>query len=119
MQYEPFITMKLIPLFSPGDYSPIIIFWHYFKEKSVTNSPLKPDSPEYFFHHFFTVNYHTGEIEPSAHADENAQYRANITLKLYGLNAPKRKTMRLREWRFYSNESNPHIDDFNYRYFLE
>jgi len=80
---------------------------------------LKPDALEYIFHDYFTVNYHTGEIEPSHHADATAQHRAKITLSMYGLNVPKRKTMRLREWRFYSNESNPHIDDFNYRFFLE
>ena len=79
---------------------------------------LKPDALDYIFHHYFTVNYHTGDIEPSPHVDENAQHRAKTTLELYGLNAPKRKTMRLREWRFYSNDSNPEIDDFYYRFFL-
>jgi len=90
-----------------------------FKLERFDEALLKPDTLEYVFHHYFTVNYHTGEIEPSPRADAIAQHRVLITLKLYGLNVPKRKTMRLREWRFYSNEQTPNIDDYNYRYFLE
>ncbi len=90
-----------------------------FKLDQFDEAILKPDALDYIFHHYFTVNYHTGDIEPSPHVNENAQHRAKITLEIYGLNASKRKTMRLREWRNYTNEPNPHIDDFNYRYFLE
>ena len=89
------------------------------KREQYDEALLKPDALDYIFHHYFTVNYHTGEIEPSPHADATAQHRAKITLGLYGLNAPERKTMRLREWQFYSYDPNQHIDDFNYRYFLE
>ncbi len=80
---------------------------------------LKPDGQDYIFQQYFIVNYHTGEIEPSPQADQAEQQRAKITLEIYGLNLANRKTMRLREWRFYTNEANPIIDDYHYRYFLE
>lgn len=80
---------------------------------------LKPDLPDYFFHHYFIVNYRTGEIEPAENADESAKQRAQTTIELYGLKLEKRNIMRLRELQHYMRDPNPQIDDYNYRYFLD
>ena len=80
---------------------------------------LKADTEDYAFNNYFTVNYHTGEIEVSSRSDPNAQAKARITLELYGLNTKDRMKARIREMECFSRAETPYIDDYNYRYFLE
>lgn len=80
---------------------------------------LKPDAADYRFPAYFTVNYRTGEIEVSPQADADAQTRARVTIKLYGLNRPELNKARRRELECFERSKERHIDDFNYRYFLE
>lgn len=82
---------------------------------------LIPDDVNYQFNNYFIANYHTGEIEPSGFASEDAQQRARVTIEHYGLNLPERKTSRKRERRrYYQRDTETDIkDDFSYRYFLD
>lgn len=89
------------------------------KQERFDEALLKPDAEDYAFHEYFTVNYHTGDIEASPRANPAAQERAKITIDLYGLNMPERKKARIRELECFAVLQEPCIDDFNYRYFLE
>lgn len=80
---------------------------------------LKPDDPHYAFTDHFIVNYQTGEIEPSPHADEPARLRAEISIRLYALNLPERTIARRREWQHYCRDPDACLNDYNYRFFLE
>lgn len=79
---------------------------------------LKPDDPEFAFTRYFVANYKTGEIKPSPHADQQAQYRAKITIRIYGLDLPERNKARKREWEQFYRDPKPFLDDYNYRFFL-
>lgn len=80
---------------------------------------LKPDTEDYAFNNYFTVNYHTGKIELSSRSDLDAQAKARITLELYGLNTKERMIARTREMECFSRAEVPCVDDYNYRFFLE
>ena len=80
---------------------------------------LKPDTEDYAFNKYFTVNYHTGAIEISQSAELAAQAKARITSDLYGLNTTERRKARIREWERFSRAKAPCIDDYSYRFFLE
>jgi len=79
---------------------------------------LRPDHSDFVFERYFVANYKTGEIKPSPHADEQAQFRAEITIRLYGLDLPARNKARQREWERYCRDPEPCIDDYNYRFLL-
>ncbi len=80
---------------------------------------LKPDDDDFAFMRYFVVNFKTGEIEPSPHADEQLQDRAKITIRMYGLNLPARNSARRREWERFCRDPAPFLDDYNYRFFLD
>lgn len=85
---------------------------------------LKPDEPEYTFDNYFMVSIVTGAIEPLPQLDESARWRAEVTIRLYGLNLPDRKKARIRELERYRRDLNncnfqADLDDYNFRFFLE
>lgn len=80
---------------------------------------LKPDAEEYRFEDYFIRNYKSGTLEPLPNASQAARQRAEITLVLYGLNLPERNRERIREWEHFLRDPHPHLDDYNYRFFLE
>jgi len=80
---------------------------------------LKPDAPDYRFQAYFIANYKTGALEPAPYAAEEERQRAEISIRLYGLNLPARTTARRREWERYCRDPEAYVDDYNYRFFLE
>lgn len=80
---------------------------------------LKPDDADYAFSSYFVVNYKTGEVEPSPHADDTARHRAETSIRLYWLNLPYRTVARCREWEHYCRDPEGCLDDYYYRFFLE
>lgn len=80
---------------------------------------LKPDETDYYFENFFVSNYKTGEIEPLPCATVQDRNRAEVTIRLYGLNLGSRAVARLRELAHYARDPEKNIDDYNYRFFLE
>ena len=88
------------------------------KREQFDDDLLKPDDADFDFTRYFMVNFKTGEIEPSPHADEQAQDRAKITIQIYALNLPERNTARKREWESFDRDPEPFLNDYNYRFFL-
>jgi len=89
------------------------------KREQFDDGLLKPDAADFAFMRYFVVNFKTGEIEPSPHADEQLQYQAKITIRIYGLNLPARNNARRREWERFCRDPEPFLDDYNYRFFLD
>jgi len=89
------------------------------KREQFDDGLLTPDDADYAFTRYFVVNYKTGEIEPSPHAEGQLQDRAQITIGIYGLNLPARKSARIREWEHFCRDPQPKLDDYNYRFFLD
>ncbi len=87
---------------------------------------LKPDRSDYSFNKYFIVNYSTGEIEARPYTDEKdreKRERAEITIRLYGLNDDGRPVSRLRNRKRYkkltAGKNDEEINDFPYRFFLQ
>lgn len=57
---------------------------------------LKPDEPDYCFERFFIFNFSTGEIEPCPDGSLEEQNRAEVTIRILGLNVPPRNQARKR-----------------------
>lgn len=89
------------------------------KREQFDDGLLKPDETDYAFMRYFVVNFKTGEIEPSPHADEPLQNRAKVTIQIYGLNLPARSSARIREWEHFCRDPEAKLDDYNYRFFLD
>lgn len=89
------------------------------KREQFEHGLLKPDEADYVFAHYFVVNYKTGAIEPSPHAELSMQERAEITQRIYGLNLPIRNKARIREWERFCRDPAPLLDDYNYLFFME
>ena len=89
------------------------------KREQFEEGLLKPDEADFAFARYFVVNFKTGEIEPSPHADQPLQDRAKITIQIYGLNLPTRNNARKREWEHFCRDPEPFLDDYNYRFFLD
>jgi uncharacterized protein (TIGR02646 family) len=77
---------------------------------------LKPDDPDYFFEHYFLVNYKTGEL--ASLPDANVYPAVQVTLQIFGLNSPSRNKARIREREQFDRDPSPILDDYNYRFFL-
>lgn len=88
---------------------------------------LKPDEPSYGFLRYFICNFRTGEIEIDTNASKDDQWRAEITIRIYGLNTTERCNARRNERRKWlavvqaSNENLAQIDfeDWQFRFFLQ
>ena len=81
---------------------------------------LIADEEGYVFNDYFMVDYVTGELLPNPLASAANQYRAERTIKLYGLNVDQRPAVRKQELKRYlqRDKDKDVLDDFSYRYFL-
>ena len=81
---------------------------------------LKPDVEEYNFARYFILNYKSGEVEVNLQASTKDQERAQMTIKMYGLNRFGRPQSRLKQLQdFDKRVPNDYVlDDFPYRFFL-
>ncbi|MBL8855388.1 MAG: TIGR02646 family protein [Planctomycetaceae bacterium] len=80
---------------------------------------LAPDSDDYLFDKYFEFDFTTGEIKPNAYANPTDQIRALATIELFGLNKnsrPKYRQLALRNW---SRTTDPVLDDFPFRDFID
>ena len=80
---------------------------------------LQPDAPEYECLHYFEFDFTTGEMRPRSKAGDADRQRAEVTIRLYGLNEsdrPKRRREVLRDWQ---RKNIPEIDRASDRDFLE
>ncbi len=89
------------------------------KREQFEEGLLKPDDSAFTFGRYFVANYKTGELTPSPHANQEMQQRAEITIRIYGLNLPDRNKARKRELEQFARDPEPFLDDYNYRFFLD
>jgi uncharacterized protein (TIGR02646 family) len=74
---------------------------------------LKPDEAEYEFERFFKVNYATGHLVPNPAASPQDQHRADVTIRLFGLNRTQLVSSRRRAVR---EDSCLPIDERSFRF---
>ena len=84
---------------------------------------IRPDAPEYSFERFFIYYKHlTGEIEANPAADEDDRNRAELTIRVFHLNAPGQTTARKRMLAQFSKldeeSQKEHRQDQPFRYLL-
>jgi uncharacterized protein (TIGR02646 family) len=79
---------------------------------------LKPDATEYLFEYYFQYDTATGKILPNSDRLPDKRERANITIKLYGLNEHGRPRARKRTIRQFIDSGQPVLDDFPFRFIL-
>ncbi len=81
---------------------------------------LKPDDEDYDFAKYFQLNYLSGEIEPLESASQADQVRADVTIRMYGLNKYAILSGRKHERKHWvSREPSERVlDDFRFRYFI-
>ncbi len=81
---------------------------------------LAPDAEGYTFERYFEFDFTTGEMRPSSSADQDDKRRAQITLKLYGLDSGERRRCRLYMMRLWTNTipERRNLDEFAYRDYL-
>ncbi len=80
---------------------------------------LKPDEDYYNFDRYFDIDWANGELIPNRGASEEDRERAKITIRLYRLNSNGKPEDRLEELKKFDQMSNPEIDRFSYRFFIE
>lgn len=72
------------------------------KQEQWEDGLLKPDHPNYATSRFFQYDFERGMIEPNEMASEADQNMAEITIRLYGLNAggyPRERAAHWRKWK--------------------
>ncbi len=84
---------------------------------------LKPDDASYVFDEYFFCDADSGALIPNPAANDDNKARAKITIEIYGLNSPGRRTARLEQWKSFrarrALKEDVVLDDFNYRFFLD
>lgn len=81
---------------------------------------LKPDDPDFYFDDYFDFDFTTGAIEPK-HSSVLHESRANVTIRLYGLDSEIRRRQRrleLRKWIATPHDERK-LDEWSYRDFLD
>jgi uncharacterized protein (TIGR02646 family) len=100
---------------------------------------LKPDEPDYEFEKYFYINFRDGILKPRVDQTPDNKQRADITIRIYGLNEDNRPVARRRELNRF-NESytdkkeicglknipfNPsdypalELDNYSYRFYIQ
>lgn len=79
---------------------------------------LKPDDIDYSFEKYFIYKNDNEAItlHPNPRASENDQSRAEITIKLFGLNQHERSEARYKELVKFESSTRNIIDDWSYRF---
>ena len=80
---------------------------------------LRPDADDYLHQTYFEFDFFTGQIKPNPVAKAEDQYRAEVTIRIYGLDHRQRRDNRKRELLLRQRAGDMPIDDFAYRDFLE
>ena len=80
---------------------------------------LAPDHAGYDFQRYFAFDFTTGEILASPAASTDDRLRAEVTIRVYGLDSPERRRMRQLEARKRIGSSETDLDVWAYRDFLE
>lgn len=88
-----------------------------FKNEQWDDRLLRPDDPSYAFLRYFEFDYTTGAIRPSVCASEEDKKRAEVTIRMYGLDEQTKRRYRIREARIFCKEGD--VDDFAYRDYVE
>ncbi len=80
---------------------------------------IGPDEPDYEFQRYFVFDYTNGSILPSPMGLHLGQARAEITIRLFGLDSVARCQHRMLEFRKFSDAVSREINDWAYRDYLE
>jgi uncharacterized protein (TIGR02646 family) len=80
---------------------------------------LRPDAADYGFERYFAFDFTTGEIRANPCADPADQARAEITIRMYGLDTQQRRRCRRAELRRWQRSHERHLDEWAYRDFLD
>jgi len=79
---------------------------------------LKPDRLDYLFDDYFLIDWVTGKIFEKHTLPDLRYFKAEATIRLYGLNNGGRPNARLRELKQFNNDPIPIIDEYSYRFFI-
>ena len=80
---------------------------------------LRPDASDYSFDKYFLFDYTTGQIRPNCMVSANQQRRAEVTVRLYGLDLEEKRRHRRLELRKWQRSRERHLDDWAYRDYLD
>lgn len=80
---------------------------------------LRPDALDYSFDRYFLFDYTTGQIKANCLASPADQARAEVTIRLYGLDIEERRRSRCLELRRWQRSDERIFDDWAYRDFLD
>jgi uncharacterized protein (TIGR02646 family) len=86
---------------------------------SLTVELLAPDADDYEFGHYFEFDYTNGAIRPLLTADPDQQARADLTIRLYGLDTLARRRYRRQALEQWEDSSKQDIHARSYRVYLE
>ncbi len=84
-----------------------------------TEGLLRPDADDYTCQRYFRFDYFTGKMSPNPMATEAERNRADVTIRLYGLDTPARQRARRRVLDMWQQNTTMPIDEFAYRDYLE
>ncbi len=79
---------------------------------------IDPTVEDFLFETYFEFDFTTGAIRPQALATAEATRKAEVTIRMYGLDSVERRRFRLLELRHWNRSSYPVLDDFAYRDFV-
>lgn len=89
-----------------------------YKREQWDDALLHADAKDFDFLRYFNFDFETGELYPNPIASASEQQRAEVTIRIYGLDAPERRRFRKLERRQFERTLDPNIDDFGYRDFV-
>ncbi len=80
---------------------------------------IRPDESDYSFQRYFVFDFTNGGIFPNPKSSDADQERANITIRLFGLDTGTRRQYRMLECDKFADATHPEINDWAYRDYLE
>lgn len=89
-----------------------------YKREQWDDALLHADAADFEFFRYFNFDFETGQIFPNPTASAGDQQRAEVTIRIYGLDAPERRRFRKLERRQFERTLDPNINDFGYRDFV-
>ncbi len=81
---------------------------------------LRPDKNSYSFDRYFDIETDTGKLKPNINASKEDQERAELTIKLYGLNDSRRLARKMvsKYYAIVKKHSHVDIDEWAYRFYI-
>ncbi len=89
-----------------------------YKREQWDEGLLNPDADDYVFDRYFAFDFTTGALIPNPAASDANQQRADVTIRLYGLDSTERRRFRLMELRNWQRTDGMELDEFAYRDFV-